>query len=116
LRARDAHNRLKHLGPVVEVPLYNQPSDTPNGPEAIRKHVGFKPKLARYLRRRAQERTARAKTLTETYSIKMVEWLKNVEKVGIFFFFGSTNPLWAPPLGYDSESRFFVNAVNCIES
>jgi len=37
------------------VPHNNQPSDTPNAAEAIRRHAAFKPTLVRYLWRRAQE-------------------------------------------------------------
>ncbi|PNF41940.1 hypothetical protein B7P43_G14654 [Cryptotermes secundus] len=80
-KAQEAHSLLERLGPKVELPLYNQPSDTAVYHENKRKHLTFKRRLMEYFKRKHSEREGREKYLTATYSKLMQEWLRKVEKV-----------------------------------
>lgn len=81
-KAMEAHNQLARLGPCVEIPLYNQPSDTPNFKEAMRRHALFKDRLVLHLRKKAQERHDHEKKVATMYSQLNSEWNRKVEKVG----------------------------------
>lgn len=74
---------LDKLGPKIEVPLYNQPSDTSVYHENKRRHLTFKKRLIEYLKQQAAEKQSYDKYLTVTYSKLMSEWLRKVDKVSI---------------------------------
>lgn len=80
-KAQNAHAALDQLGPKVEWPLYNQPSDTGLYHENKRKHQAFKRRLLEHFKRRHSEKEGRNTYLTETYSRLMQEWLRNVDKI-----------------------------------
>ncbi|KAJ9589601.1 hypothetical protein L9F63_017186, partial [Diploptera punctata] len=80
-KAQEAHSLLDKLGPKVELPLYNQPSDTALYHENKRRHLTFKRRLMEYFKRKHGDRESRDKYLTATYSKLMQEWLRKVEKV-----------------------------------
>ncbi|XP_015793204.1 nuclear receptor corepressor 1 [Tetranychus urticae] len=79
-KARESHATLYKLGPKFDLPLYNQPSDSPVYHKNIEKFKTFKPRLIKYFKRRHEERKAREKYLLETYDRLMSEWLKKLEK------------------------------------
>uniref|UniRef100_A0A1B6DW30 Nuclear receptor corepressor 1 n=1 Tax=Clastoptera arizonana TaxID=38151 RepID=A0A1B6DW30_9HEMI len=80
-KAQKAHTLLEKLGPKVELPLYNQPSDTAVYHDNKRRHVAFRRRLLEHLRKKHSEREAREKYLTQTYSRLVQEWHRKVEKV-----------------------------------
>jgi hypothetical protein len=80
-KAQNAHAKLDSLGPKVEWPLYNQPSDTAVYHENKRKHLAFKSRLLEYFKKRHAEKSARNAYLTETYSKLMQEWVRKVDKI-----------------------------------
>lgn len=80
-KAQNAHSKLDSLGPKVEWPIYNQPSDTAVYHDNKRRNQTFKRKLLEYFKKRHSEKEARNSYLTETYSKLMQEWLRNVEKI-----------------------------------
>lgn len=80
-KAQNAHAKLDPLGPKVEWPIYNQPSDTGVYHENKRRNQAFKRKLLEYFKKRHSEKESRNTYLTETYSKLMQEWLRNVEKI-----------------------------------
>ncbi|KAK6636597.1 hypothetical protein RUM43_010259 [Polyplax serrata] len=80
-KAQDAHSLLDKLGPKVELPLYNQPSDTSVYHENKRRHLTFKKRLIEYLKQQAAEKQSYDKFLTLTYSKLMSEWLRKVDKI-----------------------------------
>ncbi|KAG8200653.1 hypothetical protein JTE90_022274 [Oedothorax gibbosus] len=79
-KAQDSHKILEKLGPKVEIPMYNQPSDTGLYHENKRKHHFFRSRLVKCFKRRHKERSMREKHLTESYSKLQQEWLKKLEK------------------------------------
>lgn len=80
-KAQMAHSQLDTLGPKVDWPIYNQPSDAPVYHENKRRHVSFKKRLLEYFKKRHAERESRENYLTETYSKLMQEWLRKVDKI-----------------------------------
>lgn len=80
-KAQNAHAKLDSLGPKVEWPIYNQPSDTTVYHDNKRKHQAFKRRLLEYFKRRHSEKESRNGYLTETYSRLMQEWMRNVDKI-----------------------------------
>ncbi|KAG5892507.1 hypothetical protein JTB14_034506 [Gonioctena quinquepunctata] len=80
-KAQNAHAQLDTLGPKVEWPLYNQPSDAPIYQENKRKHMAFKRRLLDYFKQRHTEKESRNNFLTETYSKMMQDWLRKVDKI-----------------------------------
>ncbi|VEN61016.1 unnamed protein product [Callosobruchus maculatus] len=80
-KAQNAHAQLDPLGPKVEWPLYNQPSDAPVYHENKRRHVAFKRRLIEYFKRKHEEKEQRNTYLTDTYSKMMQEWLRKVDKI-----------------------------------
>ncbi|KAH3891850.1 hypothetical protein DPMN_015959, partial [Dreissena polymorpha] len=79
-KAAEAHNILSKMGPKVDVPLYNQPKDTPIYHENKRKFALFKPRLIAHFKKRHQARKQWEKRLSETYNRLMQAWQKKVEK------------------------------------
>ncbi|KAL5016148.1 hypothetical protein ScPMuIL_005737 [Solemya velum] len=80
-KAEEAHNVLSKLGPKIELPLYNQPSDTSIYHENKRQFQVFKKRLILHFKRRHQARKIRERYLTERYDQLMQLWLKKVERV-----------------------------------
>lgn len=80
-KAVAAHTLLGSLGPKVDWPIYNQPSDTSVYHENKRKHQIFKRRLLEYFKKRHTEKEARETYLTQTYSKMMQEWLRKVDKI-----------------------------------
>ncbi|XP_024086197.1 nuclear receptor corepressor 1 isoform X2 [Cimex lectularius] len=80
-KAQEAHMLLKNLGPKIELPLYNQPSDTAVYHENKRRHLLFKKRLLINLRKKHIDRENRQKRLTSTYSLLVQDWLRKVEKI-----------------------------------
>lgn len=69
------------MGPKVDWPLYNQPSDASVYHENKRKNIAFKRRLLEYFKKRHAEKESRNTYLTETYSKLMQEWLRKVDKI-----------------------------------
>ncbi|KAL3856873.1 hypothetical protein ACJMK2_011584, partial [Sinanodonta woodiana] len=80
-KAEEAHSIFAKLGPKIELPLYNQPSDTPIYHENKRKFQTFKKSLILFFKRRHQARKIRERYLTERYDQLMQVWIKKIEKV-----------------------------------
>lgn len=80
-KAIEAHHQLGALGPGVELPLYNQPSDVDICKEIIQRHESFKSRLLLHLRKIKSERAARNTALADKYAQLSQEWLRRVEKV-----------------------------------
>ncbi|KAH1011056.1 hypothetical protein HUJ04_000500 [Dendroctonus ponderosae] len=80
-RAQSAHALLDCLGPKVEWPLYNQPTDTTVIHENIRRNVMFKKRLLEYFKKKHAERQARNNQLSATYSKLMQEWIRKCDKI-----------------------------------
>lgn len=80
-KALEAHRTLSELGPPVELPLYNQPSDVDVCKEIIQQHQAFKSRLLLHLRKIKAERAAKNTALAEKYTQLSQEWLRRVEKV-----------------------------------
>lgn len=80
-KALEAHRILSALGPPVELPLYNQPSDVDVCKEIIQQHQAFKSRLLLHLRKIKAERAAKNTALAEKYTQLSQEWLRRVEKV-----------------------------------
>lgn len=79
-RAAEEHSVLASLGPPIELPLYNQPSDVEVLQEIIQRHQTFKSRLLLHLKKLKSERAARNVALVEKYAQLSQEWLKRVEK------------------------------------
>lgn len=79
-KANSAHQQLATLGPPIELPLYNQPSDVDICKEIIHRHQAFKSRLLLHLSKMKSERAARNKALAEKYADLTQEWLRRVEK------------------------------------
>lgn len=69
------------LGPKIDLPLYNQPSDTTVYHENKRKYAEFKPRLLLHFKKRQQEKRIRERYLTERYDQLMQVWLKKIERI-----------------------------------
>lgn len=80
-KAQLAHEALSALGPPIELPLYNQPSDVEICKEIIHRHQSFKSRLLLHLKKYKPERAARNTALVEKYAQLSQEWLRRVEKI-----------------------------------
>lgn len=80
-KANAAHQQMASLGPPVELPLYNQPSDVEICKEIIQRHQSFKSRLLLHLKKLKSERAAKNQALVEKYSLLSQEWLRRVEKI-----------------------------------
>ncbi|XP_069134563.1 nuclear receptor corepressor 1-like [Argopecten irradians] len=80
-KAEEAHSLLSKLGPKIELPLYNQPSDTIVYHENRRNHALFKGRLILHFKKRHQARRIRERYLTDRYDQLMQVWLKKMERV-----------------------------------
>ncbi|GAB0091183.1 uncharacterized protein DMENIID0001_059960 [Sergentomyia squamirostris] len=79
-KANMAHAMLATLGPPVDLPLYNQPSDIEACRAIIERNVTFKPRLLLHCQKIKSEKSARSTAFAETYVQKSQEWLRRVEK------------------------------------
>ncbi|XP_015919467.1 nuclear receptor corepressor 2 isoform X2 [Parasteatoda tepidariorum] len=79
-KAQESHAILEKLGPKIEIPMYNQPSDTAVYYSNKQRYQMLKSRLSKCLKRRHRERELREKHLTESYSKLMQDWTKKMEK------------------------------------
>lgn len=75
-KAEAAHRILEGLGPHVELPLYNQPSDTKQYHENIKINQTMRKKLILYFKRRNHARKQWEQKLCQRYDQLMEAWEK----------------------------------------
>uniref|UniRef100_S4R6P2 SANT domain-containing protein n=1 Tax=Petromyzon marinus TaxID=7757 RepID=S4R6P2_PETMA len=80
-KAEAAHKILEGLGPKLELPLYNQPSDTVVYHENIKTNQIMRKKLILYFKRRNHARKQREQELCKRYDELMEDWEKKVERI-----------------------------------
>uniref|UniRef100_A0A8C1QG01 Nuclear receptor corepressor 1 n=1 Tax=Cyprinus carpio TaxID=7962 RepID=A0A8C1QG01_CYPCA len=84
-KAEEAHKILEGLGPKVELPLYNQPSDTKVYHDNIKTGWGvnqmMRKKLILFFKRRNHARKQREQKICQRYDELMTEWEKKVERM-----------------------------------
>ncbi|KAK0098356.1 hypothetical protein PV326_009109 [Microctonus aethiopoides] len=81
-KAEEAHRLLDRLGSKVELPLYNQPSDTDVYQENKTRHQScLKARLVSRLRREHTERAALHRQQSQTYAILVQEWHRKVDRL-----------------------------------
>ncbi|KAL6257165.1 hypothetical protein P5V15_012096 [Pogonomyrmex californicus] len=81
-KAEEAHRLLERLGPKVELPLYNQPSDTNVYQENRTRHqTCMRVRLIARLRREHAERASLHRQQSQTYAILVQEWHRKVERL-----------------------------------
>lgn len=80
-KASIAHQLMAPLGPFVELPLYNQPSDVEACKEVMHRHQSFKSRILLNLSRAKTERSTRNKALADKYAELSQEWSRRVEKI-----------------------------------
>ncbi|KAJ8403831.1 hypothetical protein AAFF_G00346990 [Aldrovandia affinis] len=78
-KAEEAHNILEGLGPKVELPLYNQPSDTKVYHDNIKINQVMRKKLILFFKRRNHARKQREQKICQRYDQLMEAWEKQVE-------------------------------------
>ncbi|XP_034945061.1 uncharacterized protein Smr isoform X3 [Chelonus insularis] len=81
-KAEEAHRLLDRLGPKVELPLYNQPSDTNLYQENKTRHqTCMRARLIARLRKEHSERAALQRQQSQTYAILVQEWHRKVDRL-----------------------------------
>ncbi|XP_053327902.1 nuclear receptor corepressor 2 isoform X3 [Spea bombifrons] len=80
-KAEAAHRILEGLGPHVELPLYNQPSDTKQYHDNIKINQTMRKKLILYFKRRNHARKQWEQKLCQRYDQLMEAWEKKVERI-----------------------------------
>uniref|UniRef100_A0A3Q2Q4D6 Nuclear receptor corepressor 2 n=1 Tax=Fundulus heteroclitus TaxID=8078 RepID=A0A3Q2Q4D6_FUNHE len=80
-KAEEAHRVLEGLGPRVELPLYNQPSDTKQYHENIKINHAMRKKLILYFKRRNHARKQWEQKFCQRYDQLMEAWEKKVERI-----------------------------------
>ncbi|XP_077995441.1 uncharacterized protein LOC144448936 isoform X2 [Glandiceps talaboti] len=80
-KAEEAHNMLAHLGPKIEFPMYNQPSDSAQYQENIKTNMEMRKKLILYFKRRNHARKLRERYLCERYDQLYEAWEKRMERI-----------------------------------
>ncbi|XP_043924467.1 nuclear receptor corepressor 2 isoform X3 [Protopterus annectens] len=80
-KAEAAHKILEGLGPQLELPLYNQPSDTKQYHENIKINQGMRKKLILYFKRRNHARKQWEQKFCQRYDQLMEAWEKKVERI-----------------------------------
>ncbi|XP_051891481.1 nuclear receptor corepressor 1 isoform X10 [Pristis pectinata] len=80
-KAEEAHKILDGLGPRVELPLYNQPSDTKIYHENIKTNQVMRKKLILFFKRRNHARKQREQKICQRYDQLMEVWEKKVERI-----------------------------------
>uniref|UniRef100_A0A7N6AUT8 Nuclear receptor corepressor 1 n=1 Tax=Anabas testudineus TaxID=64144 RepID=A0A7N6AUT8_ANATE len=80
-KAEEAHKILEGLGPKVELPLYNQPSDTKVYHDNIKTNQIMRKKLILFFKRRNHARKQREQKICQRYDQLMEAWEKKVERM-----------------------------------
>uniref|UniRef100_A0A3B3BUZ9 Nuclear receptor corepressor 1 n=1 Tax=Oryzias melastigma TaxID=30732 RepID=A0A3B3BUZ9_ORYME len=80
-KAEEAHKVLVNLGPKVELPLYNQPSDTKVYHDNIKTNQVMRKKLILFFKRRNHARKQREQKICQRYDQLMEAWEKKVERM-----------------------------------
>ncbi|KAJ8280828.1 hypothetical protein GJAV_G00059550 [Gymnothorax javanicus] len=80
-KAEQAHCILEGLGPKVELPLYNQPSDTKVYHDNIKINQVMRKKLILFFKRRNHARKQREQKICQRYDQLMEAWEKQVERM-----------------------------------
>ncbi|XP_067911742.1 nuclear receptor corepressor 2 [Heterodontus francisci] len=80
-KAEAAHRTLEGLGPRVELPLYNQPSDTKQYHENIQINQVMRKKLILYFKRRNHARKQWEQRFCQRYDQLMEVWEKKIERI-----------------------------------
>ncbi|XP_053130830.1 nuclear receptor corepressor 1-like isoform X2 [Hemicordylus capensis] len=80
-KAEEAHKILEGLGPKVELPLYNQPSDTKVYHENIKTNQVMRKKLILFFKRRNHARKQREQKICQRYDQLMEAWEKKVDRI-----------------------------------
>ncbi|XP_061753947.1 nuclear receptor corepressor 1 isoform X3 [Nerophis ophidion] len=80
-KAEEAHKVLEGLGPKVELPLYNQPSDTKVYHDNIKTNQVMRKKLILFFKRRNHARKQREQKICQRYDQLMEAWEKKVERM-----------------------------------
>ncbi|XP_035383227.1 nuclear receptor corepressor 1 isoform X4 [Electrophorus electricus] len=80
-KAEEAHKIFEGLGPKVELPLYNQPSDTKVYHDNIKTNQVMRKKLILFFKRRNHARKQREQKICQRYDQLMEAWEKKVERL-----------------------------------
>uniref|UniRef100_A0A8C7Q7E3 Nuclear receptor corepressor 1 n=1 Tax=Oncorhynchus mykiss TaxID=8022 RepID=A0A8C7Q7E3_ONCMY len=80
-KAEEAHKIFEGLGPKVELPLYNQPSDTKVYHDNIKTNQVMRKKLILFFKRRNHARKQREQNICQRYDQLMEAWEKKVERM-----------------------------------
>ena len=80
-KASLAHGVLISLGPPIELPLYNQPSDVDSCRRVIERHEEFKDRLMRHFQYLKAARFKRNTDFADLYAVKTQEWQRRAEKL-----------------------------------
>ncbi|KAJ3589422.1 hypothetical protein NHX12_010267 [Muraenolepis orangiensis] len=80
-KAEEAHKVLEGFGPKVELPLYNQPSDTKVYHDNIKTNQVMRKKLILFFKRRNHARKQREQNICQRYDQLMEAWEKKVERM-----------------------------------
>ncbi|XP_069040617.1 nuclear receptor corepressor 1 isoform X9 [Lepisosteus oculatus] len=80
-KAEEAHKIFEGLGPKVELPLYNQPSDTKVYHDNIKTNQVMRKKLILFFKRRNHARKQREQKICQRYDQLMEAWEKKVERI-----------------------------------
>ncbi|KAG9339778.1 hypothetical protein JZ751_022444 [Albula glossodonta] len=80
-KAEEAHKIFEGLGPKVELPLYNQPSDTKVYHDNIKTNQVMRKKLILFFKRRNHARKQREQKICQRYDQLMEAWEKKVERM-----------------------------------
>uniref|UniRef100_A0A8C5FN66 Nuclear receptor corepressor 1 n=1 Tax=Gadus morhua TaxID=8049 RepID=A0A8C5FN66_GADMO len=80
-KAEEAHKVFEGLGQKVELPLYNQPSDTKVYHENIKTNQVMRKKLILFFKRRNHARKQREQNICQRYDQLMEAWEKKVERM-----------------------------------
>nr|XP_010944091.1 nuclear receptor corepressor 1 isoform X2 [Camelus bactrianus] len=80
-KAEEAHKIFEGLGPKVELPLYNQPSDTKVYHENIKANQVMRKKLILFFKRRNHARKQREQKICQRYDQLMEAWEKKVDRM-----------------------------------
>ncbi|KAL0994416.1 hypothetical protein UPYG_G00121920 [Umbra pygmaea] len=80
-KAEEAHKIFEGLGPKLELPLYNQPSDTKVYHDNIKTNQVMRKKLILFFKRRNHARKQREQNICQRYDQLMEAWEKKVERM-----------------------------------
>ncbi|XP_072443684.1 nuclear receptor corepressor 2 isoform X1 [Chiloscyllium punctatum] len=80
-KAEAAHRTFDQLGPHIELPLYNQPSDTKQYHENIRINQVMRKRLILYFKRRNHARKHWEQKFCQRYDQLMEVWEKKIERI-----------------------------------